>query len=207
MPKPDLEGAYALKTTDDARRLYAGWAETYDSDFAAANDFVLPGVVARAFAARGGTGPVLDFGCGTGLAGVGLAAQGISPVDGADLSPEMLAIAGAKGAYRSLIEGDVLAGYDPPHGLYAGLVSSGTFTHGHVGPDALGKLLPLTAPGALFVLSINTQHYHDAGFADAFAALKPAITEVELITERNYGPKATGSHKDDTCQLAIFHKR
>lgn len=159
MPKPDLENAYDLKTTDDAKRLYADWAETYDQDFAADMDFVLPQRVAQAFADAGGAGPVLDFGTGTGLVGKALAKLGIGPVDGADLSPEMLAVARRKGVYRDLVEGDVLDGYTMPGAPYAGVVSSGTFTHGHVGPEAIDVLLTLAAPGAQFALSINGAHF------------------------------------------------
>ncbi len=205
MPKPDLENAYSLETVDDARRLYADWAETYETDFAQTMDFVLPGTVARMFAQAGGAGPVLDFGCGTGLVGTYLSDLGVGPVDGADLSPEMLAVARRKDVYRDLIEGDVLQGYDRD-AAYSGIVSSGTFTHGHVGPDALDELLRLAAPGALFALSINGEHFHDAGFAAEFETLRNQITDLKLPEIRFYGDNATGSHKDDTGRIALFRK-
>ena len=93
MTDPDLESAYALNSLDDTKRLYADWAETYDSSFAVDMDFTLPQSVAEAFAAAGGAGPVLDFGCGTGLVGAHLARLGVGSLDGADLTTEMLAVA------------------------------------------------------------------------------------------------------------------
>ena len=51
---PDLNAAYALKTPDDSKRLYADWAGDYDADFAAREDYQLHIQTARAFVAAGG---------------------------------------------------------------------------------------------------------------------------------------------------------
>lgn len=206
MPKPDLDTAYALNSLDDTKRMYSDWAETYDQSFAQDMDFVVPARVAEAYDASGAGGPVLDFGCGTGLVGAALAQLDIGPVDGADLSPQMLAVAARKGVYRELIEGDVLDGYALPHGPYAGIVSSGTFTNGHVGPDAIDALLMLARPGAQFALSINSQHFRAAGFAAKFETLKGRIQSLTLPETRFYGPGNTGPHKDDTGFIATFRK-
>ena len=72
----DLDAVYALKTAEDNRRHYDGWAETYDSQFVEEMDYRLPERVAEAFAALGPDGPVLDVGAGTGLVGVRLAEVG-----------------------------------------------------------------------------------------------------------------------------------
>ncbi|MDB4224559.1 methyltransferase domain-containing protein, partial [Granulosicoccus sp.] len=104
---PDLNSAYALETVDDAKRLYANWADTYDSAFGDAQGYVLPREVVRAFIDAGGAGPVLDVGAGTGLVGEGLAASGVGPLDAVDLSEEMLAVAATKGVYRDHIAADI----------------------------------------------------------------------------------------------------
>jgi len=203
---PGLDAAYALKTPDDSRRLYAGWAETYDDGFAGTMDYRLPEETARAFAEAGGRGPVLDVGAGTGLLGRHLKAAGIGPVDGTDISPEMLREAEKKGLYRRLFEGDVTGRLDVEDGAYDGIVSSGTFTCGHVGPEAIHELLRVAAPGALFVLSINAAHWAPAGFADLFEALHGAIVELELPKVPIYGPNADPDHRDDRAFLATFRK-
>ena len=206
MPKPDLENAYALSNLDDTKKLYADWAETYDKTFIEASDFVQPQHVARAFLSAGGSGPVLDFGCGTGVMGEALAGR-VTPVDGADLSPEMLAVAARKGVYRNLIEGNVLDGLMVADAAYAGVVSSGTFTNGHVGPEALDELLRLAQPGAQFAISINGEHFERAGFAAKFEDLAGRIAGLSLPEIRFYGDKATGARKDDTGFVALFRKR
>ncbi|SFP90089.1 hypothetical protein [Tranquillimonas alkanivorans] len=73
--KPGLDAAYALHSPDDSRRLYADWAETYDTEFAKATGFQVPTEVARVFRESGGEGPVLDIGAGTGAVGEALARQ------------------------------------------------------------------------------------------------------------------------------------
>ncbi|MCR9149844.1 MAG: class I SAM-dependent methyltransferase [Rhodobacteraceae bacterium] len=203
---PGLDAAYALKTPDDSRRLYARWAGTYDDDFAGAQDYRLPDAVARAYVAAGGEGPVLDVGAGTGLLGRYLADAGIGPVDGTDISPEMLAVAAGKRVYRRLFEGDVTGRLEVADATYAGVTSSGTFTCGHVGPEAIHELLRLAAPGALFVLSVNAAHWGPAGFAATFAALGDRIEGLELPAVPIYGDGGDPAHRDDRALLATFRK-
>jgi len=49
---PSLDAAYALKTPDDSIRLYANWADDYDCEFAADEDYQLHYHVARTYALR-----------------------------------------------------------------------------------------------------------------------------------------------------------
>src|SRR5262245_42249030 len=50
-----------------------------------------------------------DLGCGTGRTGAWLRTHGVARVDGVDLTPEMLAVAGARGLYTRLREADLAA--------------------------------------------------------------------------------------------------
>lgn len=90
---PDLTSAYALNSAEDAKRLYAEWAESYDRSFGDAQGYLLPRHVTEVFVNSGGLGPVLDVGAGTGLVAQGLSAAHVGPIDGTDLSDEMLAVA------------------------------------------------------------------------------------------------------------------
>jgi predicted TPR repeat methyltransferase len=200
---PDLDAAYALQTPDDSRRLYADWAETYDESFARRTGYRLPEAVAAAFAAAGGSGPVLDLGAGTGLVAERLAARGIGPVDAVDISPQMLARARAKGLYRALVEGDATAGLDLPAAAYAGLVSAGTFTLGHLGPGALPGLLRLLRPGGLAAISVNAQHWAEAGFAPALAVLPLLELRADDVPIYDGG----GPHGADRALVVSFRTR
>jgi SAM-dependent methyltransferase len=204
--QPDLESAYALQTPEDSRRLYAAWAATYDASFAEHSGYILHEQVARHYALIGGFGPVLDVGAGTGLCGQALAARGIEPVDGTDISPQMLDQARGKGVYRHVFEGNVLEGLSLPVGQYQGAVSSGTFTNGHVGPSGIDAVLDAVRPRGWIVLSVNARHFEAAGFAAKMAEIAPRIAQASDTEVAIYGPNATGAHARDTALLLAFRK-
>lgn len=207
--RPDLAAAFALTTDAERLRFYRAWATTYDETFADAMDYRLPAQVAAVFLAEGGAGPVLDVGAGTGLLAEALRAQGFGgEIDAVDLSPEMLAVAGSKGLYRALVEANVTEPL-PLAGGYAGVVSSGTFTHGHVGPEALEPLLAVAAPGALFALSVNDVVYTTLGFDRALADFGARITGLRLVEVPIYGPVAAErdpAHAAHRAQVVLFRR-
>lgn len=221
-----LADAYALVTPQDSRQLYARWASTYESDFVSATGYLIPDRIAEEFADVAGRldGPVLDVGCGTGLVAVALvrdtAGEGVDwVIDGIDISPQMLAVSAAKQRpdgrplYRNLIEADLTADVtESPHdvvptaGTYAGLLSAGTFTHGHLGPDALRGLIRLGRPGAIFAIGINADHFQSRGFAECLRA------EREAGTIRNLDPRIVemyapdSDHAGDQAVVAVFRR-
>jgi ubiquinone/menaquinone biosynthesis C-methylase UbiE len=206
--QPDLAAAYDLSSPEDSKKLYAQWAKSYDLSFAARESYHLPFQTARAFVAAGGQGPVLDAGAGTGLCGQALADLGISPLEATDISPEMLAEALKKDIYRDVIEADLLEGIPVPPGSYRGVVSSGTFTHGHIGPEALPALLRVGRSGAQFALSINARFYDKAGFGTAFDRLAQGgwIRDFALSEVAIYGDSADAAHRNDTAFIALFKR-
>lgn len=204
---PSLQAAYALNGADDVRDLYRSWAKTYDTGFALDQGYRLPTEVAQAYAAAGGAGPVLDVGAGTGLVGAAMAQCGISPIDGVDLSPEMLQVAGQKQAYRALIEADITRPL-PGVASYAGIVSAGTFTLGHVGPKGIVALIDSAKRDTLFVISVNARHFQSAGFAAMLDANSSQIADLHLQDVAIYDPgKCDPAHRDDAARLLIFRTR
>ncbi len=203
----ELDAAYALRTPADSVQYYRDWARRYDRDFAEEMGYRSPEAVARHYAALGGSGPVLDVGAGTGLVAEALAQLGIAPVDGIDISDDMLKIAEAKGVYRAAIRADLTRLLPLPDGVYAGCVSAGTFTEGHVGPEAFDELLRIAAPGALFVLTVHAAVYEVGGFAARFARLAAGIEAFRTEPFRIYGAAASGDHAEDTGWLVSFRKR
>ena len=211
MSDADLSAALSLTGPEACLALYQAWAASYDSGFAKDMAYLLPAHVAAAFLSAGGQGPVLDVGAGTGLLAQALRDMGFdAPIDAADFSHDMLRRAGEKGIYRALHQVDITRpmAIDP---VYRGIVSSGTFTAGHVGPVALPHLLALALPGAQFALSINLRVWTEAGFDTALAGLLAAgeITALQLIEVQVYGPAAAAidqSHADDRARVALFRK-
>lgn len=206
--KPNLEGAYALETPEDNLALYAEWAETYDQTFAEAMDYRMPQVIGALYAeVAGGKSPVLDVGAGTGLLAEAMPGRETFEIDALDISPDMLAVAGAKGIYRRTIEGDLTGRLPIEDGAYEGVVSAGTFTHGHVGPEALDELMRVARSGAQFVLGVNAQHFKAQGFAAKFDLLEPDMVGFEKRTVPIYGEGAKGDHQHDEAHVVVFTKR
>jgi predicted TPR repeat methyltransferase len=148
----------------------------------------------------------LDAGAGTGLVAQAILAGGAETIDAFDLSPEMLDVARAKGLYRTLTEGDLTQTLPFATGTYGAVVSAGTFTHGHVGPEALDELVRVAAEGALFVLSIKADLYAPQGFKAKFAQLAGQITAFEIEEVPIYGLATDAEHAGDIGLIASFRR-
>ena len=207
-----LKAAYAVKSPDDNRELYAKWAATYEQ-FLDDNRYVYARQVAEMFTERSAVEgePVLDAGCGTGRVGWELSRLGISPVDGIDISPEMLAEAGTMtgpgGApsYRRLLEADLTGSIDLGTDSYSGLVSSGAFTHGHLGPDALAELLRVVRPGSVGVIGVNSSIFESNGFKTRLEhyAADGVIGDLEAQLRKVY-EDADNSNANHFAYIAAF---
>ena len=203
-----LENAYKLSTPDDNVAYYRDFAATYDTDFADGLGWNYPAAVAAAYHAdaRDGDLPVADIGCGTGFVAQEL---GLAPdvVDGMDISPEMLRIAGEKGLYRRLYEVDLTASLAAISNRYGAVLSAGTFTHGHLGPGPLRSLLDIARPGALFILGVNKIHYDALAFSTVLNELEGsnAIGAVRLDEVKMYS-RAGHEHSDDRALLLKYRK-
>jgi predicted TPR repeat methyltransferase len=161
-----LGAVYAAGSAEEIARGYDDWAETYETDMAKAG-YRHPAVCLALLSRHlpRGAAPVLDAGCGTGLLGDWLGLVGYPEVDGLDLSDGMLAVAGRKRCYRTLHKlalGSVLPFAE---GAYAGIVSAGVFTTGHVGAEALDELARVCRAGGVLVVTVKLPIWED-GFTD-----------------------------------------
>ncbi len=143
-----LGAVYDAKGAADVAALYDKWAETYDAEMAAAG-YRHPSI-ALALLARHlpkGAAPLLDAGAGTGLIGQWLQIMGYPQVEALDISEGMLAVARTKKCYSAF---HVLALGGPlpfADGQFAGIISAGVFTSGHVGVEGLDELVRSCAEG------------------------------------------------------------
>ena len=202
-----LKGAYALNSPADNRSYYQDFASHYDSSFAAALGYVYPGAVARAFLAwQRSDGPVLDIGCGTGLVGAELRkAQPDLLIDGVDISADMLAVAADKSLYQNLYEVDLTGDITSLPTGYAAIISAGTFTHGHLGPEPLRHLIRHCQAGGVFCIGVNQQHYQTHDFALCLGSLVAdnVITSPDLLETAIYARKAD-KHSGDLALICQF---
>ena len=203
-----LENAYRLQSPEDNVAYYNKLAEIYDEDFADSLGYALPEAVAQRFLAlrSHSDSPVMDVGCGTGLLAAALNQPDLI-IDGLDISDAMLDIAREKQQYRDLFEIDLSKPLNPSLKNYGAVLSSGTFTHGHVGPDAMVRLLDIASNGALFVLSVNKEYYSRLGFEAVSITLENEnqIHDLSLDEFRIYS--TTGhEHSDDLGLIVSFRK-
>ncbi|MCB1477310.1 MAG: class I SAM-dependent methyltransferase [Rhodobiaceae bacterium] len=158
------------------RGLYKVWAQTYDKMLVAMLGYQAPDFVARALAPYlpDGSPRVLDVGCGTGLTAEALLSHGKAEVDGIDFSPEMLEKARDRGIYGELITADVTKKLPMAADTYDGAISSGLFTHGHVGAEALPHILRVLKPGGVFGFTVYWKIWDRGGFSKMMAKLEKA---------------------------------
>jgi len=176
---------------DMLTEIYDDWAGDYDADLADAG-YATPARVAKALArlAPAGAGPVMDFGCGTGLCGAELARAGFTAIDGCDLSAGMLDEARAKAVYRDLYQLDEAA--PPPFalGLYPVIAAAGVISVGAAPAAVLGEIARDMAPGALIGLSFNDHTLEDEAYTGTLARLVEAGTF--KIRHEDYGDHLPG---------------
>lgn len=168
-----LNQVYAARNETELAAAYAAWSNGYDRETAALGyclPFTISAWVARYVPA--GAGPLLDAGCGTGLSGPYMAALGYREVDGIDISPEMLALARARGVYRSLIEAALGGRLPIEDATYAAVFSTGVFTEGHAPASALDDLVRIVRPGGFVIVTVRDSVLETGGFRAKFAELE-----------------------------------
>lgn len=170
-----LEQVYTAKDPEALGEAYAAWAATYDSETASLG-YLLPFLIA-AWVARyvpAGEGPLLDAGCGTGLSGPSLKALGYRDIAGLDLSPDMLKIAGGRGAYDDLKEAALGGPLPWPDGHFRAFFSTGVFTISHAPASGLHELARITRAGGHAIFTVRDQVFASGGFQAVFDELEQA---------------------------------
>ncbi len=207
--KIKLDDAYSLQTPNDSIKLYKKWAQTYDEDFAISSNYISPQKISNFFLehSKSTDTPILDVGAGTGLVGEFLKLKIKKEIIGIDISSEMLHEAKLKKCYTSLIEADITKKIPLKENSIGAIVSAGTFTHGHVGPGALDELLRITKPGGLFVLSINSKFFIEAGFKEKFIQIKNIISPPLFEKFSAHGKNINKTYNEVKIFACIFRKK
>lgn len=178
-----LKGAYKLKTPADNISYYKSFSSHYDEVFATALNYNYPHGIANEFIKNyNNKGFICDIGCGTGLVSQEL--KNINNdliIDGFDISPEMITVAKNKNIYRNLYEIDLTKPIDNVPNNYSGIISAGVFTHGHLGPEVIKKLLSICLEGAILTVGINAAFYEDKKFEDFIFKLEK---KAEIINRK-----------------------
>ena len=160
-------------------KVYRDWAEKYDYD----NDHVLgtvsqpKSVALLSTRLKDKSVKIIDIGCGTGLVGKHLKAEGFLYFDGIDISEDMLSIAKSRG-YTNLFLGSLNKQLPVLTDSYDCAMCIGVFTHGHVSSDRFNELCRITKPGGYVCFTVNEGVFDKYGF-------KEMITEFEANNRWN----------------------
>ena len=133
---------------------YDRWASTYDTDHDEWG-WRGPHIAAQGLIRHGSGSVVLDAGCGTGRVGVSLRSCGFEgELIGVDFSLVMLAAVARLGVYDQLVHATVL---DLPlaEASVDAVISTGVFTHGHVGGEAFAELVRVGRQGSMVVITVR----------------------------------------------------
>tara|TARA_B100001996_G_scaffold359488_1_gene324757 strand:+ start:567 stop:1199 length:633 start_codon:yes stop_codon:yes gene_type:complete len=157
---------YKLKSTDEVMKYYDDWGikNKYDKDMEEWN-YTGPKETSKVFDKYTSNKNIniYDAGCGTGLVAVELKKYGFSNFYGADLSQKLLNLV-PKGLYKKLEKVDLNQKINKEDSSYDAVMCVGTFTFGHVKPQALDEFIRITKNNGLICFTINEGIYEEYGF-------------------------------------------
>ena len=157
---------YKLKTTDEVMKYYDEWGDKdkYNKDMVDWN-YTGPKETAEIFNKyeKNKDTLIFDAGCGTGLVGMELKKYSFKNFHGADLSQTLLDTV-PKDLYQKLVKVDLNKPIEVEDNFYGGVMCVGTFTFGHVKPNALDEFVRITKSGGLICFTINEGIHEKYGF-------------------------------------------
>lgn len=213
-----LEGAYAIRTASDSIEYYREFANCYDDEYANRMGYIYPAMLSSVYSQYAGSNdnPIADIGCGTGLVAEALQqlttghSKSLTLIDGIDISPEMLVAAEAKDLYRSLYKVDLTKGIDALPKDYGAIVSAGTFTFGHLGPQVLRDLIALGKSDTLYCIGVNSIYFEEQGFSRVLTSMVEdgLIHEPVLEVRKIYDQPEDNSdnHANDTATVLVYRQ-
>ena len=164
---------YKLKTTDQVMKYYDEWGskDKYNKDMVDWN-YTGPKETTETFNKyeKNKDTLIFDAGCGTGLVGIELKKYSFKNFHGADLSQTLLDTV-PKDLYQKLVKVDLNKPIEVENNFYGGVMCVGTFTFGHVKPNALDEFIRITKPGGLICFTINEGIHEEYGFDKKIAQL------------------------------------
>jgi ubiquinone/menaquinone biosynthesis C-methylase UbiE len=186
----------------ELEHIYKNWAKKYEDDVINLAGYVghlITSELLLSYLSNTQT-KILDAGCGTGLVGEILNKNSFQNLIGVDFSQEMLNIAKQKNVYQSLDLVDLTKKLDYEDNLFDAVICAGTFTCGHVGPEALREMVRITKQGGYICFTVRKQEWEASPYMQIIKDLEDfqAWQKLEHIT-KEYNLKEGVS-----CQLCLY---
>lgn len=188
--------------TDELMAAYCEWADKYDNDLMNEMGYVAPMVTCKLLQTYlyYKDAYILDAGCGTGIVGVLLHKEGYCNIEGIDYSRHMLDKAKEKDVYQALSQSDLTQPLNIPDDTYDAIVSVGTFTCGHVGPDAFDELARITKPGGVVCFSVREQAWEEDDYRERLREMENnGIWELQELLTADYIKK-----EGARCKVCLY---
>ena len=157
---------YKLKTSKELLKYYQNWTDNnkYNKDMVDWN-YTAPQETVSVMKKYvfNKNSKILDAGCGTGLVGIELKKYGYTNIEGVDFSQNMLDLV-PQGIYKKIEKVDLNEILKFKTNIYDVVMCVGTFTYGHVKPQALDELIRITKNKGLICFTVNEGIYEEYGF-------------------------------------------
>ncbi len=199
---PRVFNALHTNNKEELEELYKVWADNYDHDVVEVIGYVGHLITSELLIKYidNSKAKILDAGCGTGLVGEVLHERKFKNIVGIDFSQTMLDQALKKNVYQSLALSDLTEKLAFKDNTFDAIVSAGTFTCGHVGPEAFSELIRVTKTGGYISFTVRDQEWDRLPYEKTIRELEEKnlwLCMESFITDYNIAEGVT-------CQLCLY---
>ena len=186
----------------ELEHIYKNWAKKYEDDVINLAGYVGHLITSELLLSylRNTQTKILDAGCGTGLVGEILNKNSFQNLIGVDFSQEMLNIAMQKNVYQSLELVDLTKKLDYEDNLFDAVICAGTFTCGHVGPEALREMIRITKRGGYICFTVRKQEWE----ASPYRQIINDLEESQAWQKLEHTTKKYNLKEGVSCQLCLY---
>ena len=188
--------------SEELEGIYKKWASNYDHDVIELAGYVGHLITSSLILSKikNKKAKILDAGCGTGLVGEILSENNYKNLEGVDFSQEMLDVAIQKQVYQSLRLVDLTKNLDYEDNLFDAIVCAGTFTCGHVGPEALLEMVRITKKGGYICFTVRKQEWEVSPYKEIIDNLENSNLWHQVVNKTSeYNVK-----EGISCQLCLY---
>jgi len=198
---PTIYKTLHVSNLDELKDLYKNWND-YENDVINLAGYVGHKVTTDTLLKylKNKQSKILDAGCGTGLVGQILYKNNYKNIVGVDFSQEMIDRALKKNVYQSLSLCDLTKKLEFDDGSFDAIICAGTFTCGHVGPEALNEMVRITKNEGYICFTVRKQEWETAPYEGIIQSLEGSKSWLEV--ERQTSDYNT--QEGINCQLCLF---
>ena len=198
---PTIFKTLHVSNIDELRDLYKNW-DDYEHDAIQLAGYVGHHVTTEVLLRYldNTKAKILDAGCGTGLVGNILYNKSYKNIVGVDFSQEMLDRAFKKNIYQSLNLCDLTQKLDFKNNSFDAIVCAGTFTCGHVGPEALFEMVRITKKEGYISFTVRKQEWEASPYEKIIKDLENSM----LWKKIEHYTSDYNTQEGISCQLCLY---